>query len=99
MRFDQIAAMADQKNMETLLDFKKFSKTLEFGRKVDEAMRALDVFFETCENPAVSCGGGKDGTAVALLARQNCVCKRRKSPSGPDGTPEKFESVPCRPVG
>lgn len=53
-----------------LKDCLKHSRTLAFRRKCEHAKSALDVFFSKVKNPVVSCGGGKDSTATAILARQ-----------------------------
>lgn len=52
-----------------LADIGKYAHTLDFQRKVNESLRTLDAFFMATENPVISCGGGKDGTAIALLAK------------------------------
>ncbi len=52
-----------------LSDVFKISSTLEFKRKFDDALKVIEHFFTLCNNPAVSCGGGKDGTAVLILAQ------------------------------
>ena len=52
----------------SLLDMEKYARTIDFQRKVDDAMRTLDNFYRITKNPVISCGGGKDGTAVALLS-------------------------------
>lgn len=53
-----------------LRDCGKLAATLGFRRKVDKAIMALNRFFERTKNPAISCGGGKDSTAVAILSRK-----------------------------
>lgn len=37
---------------------------------MDDAVRAIAQFLEICKYPVVSCGGGKDGTAIALLVKR-----------------------------
>lgn len=52
-----------------LNNLKAICGTLEFRRKVAEAQRTLEKMFRLCDFPIVSCGGGKDSTATALLAK------------------------------
>lgn len=54
----------------SLSELIKYSKTLNFRRKLDNAFRAVEDFLSVAKNPIVSCGGGKDGTAAALIARR-----------------------------
>ncbi len=53
----------------SLTDVFKISTTLEFKRKFDESLHIVEKFLTICKNPAVSFGGGKDGTAVLILAQ------------------------------
>lgn len=53
-----------------LKDCLKHSRTLAFNRKCEQAKRELEKFFSKVKNPVVSCGGGKDSTATAILARK-----------------------------
>lgn len=50
----------------------KHSRTLDFKRKRDNALRQIEIFLRKVKNPAISCGGGKDGTAISILARSIC---------------------------
>lgn len=68
MRIDELHANRQAQNRQTLRDLAKYAHTLEFARKMEEAQRVLYQFLERCHTPVVSCGGGKDGTAVLLLA-------------------------------
>lgn len=52
-----------------LTDLKAICGTLEFRRKVADAQRSLEKLFKLTKFPIVSCGGGKDSTATALLAK------------------------------
>lgn len=53
-----------------LQDCVKHARTLVFRRKYDAALRRVEAFLEHVRNPVISCGGGKDSTAVALIARK-----------------------------
>lgn len=53
-----------------LSDCRKLIPTLEFRRKHDEALRLIEYFLTISRRPAVSCGGGKDGTAALILAQE-----------------------------
>lgn len=44
--------------------------TLAFRRKYDAALCHVEDFLAMCKRPVISCGGGKDSTATAILARQ-----------------------------
>lgn len=74
MLIGDILSQSDAKNCETLSDIKKYAYTLEFRRKLDHALDVLDTFLNRAKNPIISCGGGKDGTAVALLAQMLGAC-------------------------
>lgn len=52
-----------------LSDCKKLCLTIGFNQKVKESLKILDYFFTLVKNPAVSFGGGKDGTAVLILSQ------------------------------
>ncbi len=54
----------------SLSDCMKLIPTLEFRRKHDEALKTIEYFLTLSHNPAVSCGGGKDGTAALILAQE-----------------------------
>lgn len=56
--------------MQRLADCMKYAGTLAFRRKVGRALSRLESFFSVAKSPVVSCGGGKDSTAIAILARQ-----------------------------
>ena len=69
MKLEDIKREEEEKNVATLNDCLKLSRTLTFKHKVNNALHTLDDFFEITSNPEVSCGGGKDGTAIAILAK------------------------------
>lgn len=69
MLITDIMHKSDAQNHESLQDIKKYAYTLEFRRKLDHALDILYAFLNGTKNPVISCGGGKDGTAVALLAK------------------------------
>lgn len=69
MRISEINSNSDERNAQKLMDIAKYAHTIEFQRKLDASKRTLEKFFEMTNNPAISCGGGKDGTAIALLAK------------------------------
>lgn len=52
-----------------LTKLKAVCGTLQFQRKVADAQRTAEQFFKLTDNPVVSCGGGKDSTATALIAK------------------------------
>lgn len=54
----------------TLSDCIKLVPTLEFQRKHTNALRTIETFLKLVKKPAVSCGGGKDGTAALILAQE-----------------------------
>lgn len=68
MNIADIERRSRTKDCGSLLDMEKYARTIDFQRKVDDAMRTLDNFYSITKNPVISCGGGKDGTAVALLS-------------------------------
>lgn len=70
MRLDEIKYREIEKNAIKLVEIEKYAHTLAFQRKLNQALQVLDVFFSQAGNPVISCGGGKDGTAVAILATQ-----------------------------
>lgn len=43
-------------------------RSQRFQRKVSESLRILEEWALACRKPTISCGGGKDSTAVLLLA-------------------------------
>lgn len=69
MRIDEINHNQNIKNQQSLLDLSKYAKTIEFERKVSHALMVMETFLKQTSNPVISCGGGKDGTAIALLAK------------------------------
>lgn len=52
-----------------LADVAKIASTAGFRKKVQESCRIIETFLELCKHPAVSFGGGKDGTAALILAQ------------------------------
>lgn len=79
-----------------LTDVFKISSTLEFKRKFDESLKIIEHFLTLCDNPAVSFGGGKDGTAVLILAQQikpdiKVICADPPNPI--DGREEHLNNV------
>lgn len=50
----------------------KHSRTLAFKRKYEKALKRVETFLERAKNPVISCGGGKDSTAVSIIARNVC---------------------------
>lgn len=80
----------------SLSDVFKISTTLEFKRKFDEALHIIEKFLSICQNPAVSFGGGKDGTAVLILAQHiepniKIICADPPNPL--DGRDEHINKV------
>ena len=69
MRIDEINHNQNIKNQQSLLDLSKYAKTIEFERKVSHALTTMETFLKQVKKPVISCGGGKDGTAIALLAK------------------------------
>lgn len=69
MRIANVRAASMDANRETLSDLGKYAHTLTFQRKLDASKQVLDAFIAQTDNPIISCGGGKDGTAIALLAK------------------------------
>lgn len=69
MRIDEIHKASGAQNRQKLRDIAKYAHTLDFRRKLDRSLYTLDSFFSVVEHPVISCGGGKDGTAIALLAK------------------------------
>lgn len=52
-----------------LTDCVKLAHTTDFAHKLEEALKTVEYFLTITKNPAVSFGGGKDGTAVLILAQ------------------------------
>ena len=52
-----------------LMDCVKLSRTLAFRRKYDAARRRVEEFLRLSSRPVISCGGGKDSTAISIIAR------------------------------
>jgi len=69
MQISEIHEMQKANNAARLRDLEKYAHTIEFQRRVDQSLDLLATFLQHCNNPVISCGGGKDGTAVALLSR------------------------------
>lgn len=69
LTLQEVNAKGAATGMAKLADCAKLSRTLLFRRKVDASLRRLDAFFSVTGNPVVSFGGGKDSTALAILAR------------------------------
>lgn len=70
MRYDDFIRRQENKNKEKLCEIEKYAHTLSFQRKLNHSMKVLHDFFNQTNNPVISCGGGKDGTATAILACQ-----------------------------
>lgn len=69
MNLNDLKSKRTEMNRFRLTDIKKYSSTLNFKRKVNQSLNILETFFESCESSLISCGGGKDSTAVALLGK------------------------------
>jgi hypothetical protein len=52
-----------------LSDIAKIARTNEFKLKVENALRVIEALYAQSDNITVSCGGGKDGTAVLILTK------------------------------
>ncbi len=52
----------------SLMALRRHADTLAFRRKVSYSLRVMEAWMAKCQSPSVSCGGGKDSTAVLLLA-------------------------------
>lgn len=65
-----IRGRASEAGLKSLADCVKYARTLAFQRKLGKALDRLESFFSVVKNPVVSCGGGKDSTAIAILARK-----------------------------
>lgn len=84
-----IRGRASEAGLKSLADCVKYARTLTFQRKMAKALDRLESFFSVVKNPVVSCGGGKDSTAIAILARKvkpgvpiMCADPRTPSPTG-----------------
>lgn len=53
---------------QSLVALRKHASTLAFRRKVSRSLRIMEAWRARCTAPSVSCGGGKDSSAVLLLA-------------------------------
>jgi hypothetical protein len=85
MRINEIETAQSARNTATISDLRKLSKTLQFQRKLKHSLDVMDTFLNGVNNPVISCGGGKDGTAVALLgkligAKVGIVCANPPNP-------------------
>ncbi len=69
MFINDVHAKSHQDKQYCLKDLQKYAKTIQFRRKLDHSCKVLDAFLCNTKNPVISCGGGKDGTAIALLAK------------------------------
>lgn len=69
MNISSISKDESLTNQRTLIDCAKYAHTLEFERKLNSSLETIERFMKCTKNPAISCGGGKDGTAVALLTQ------------------------------
>lgn len=72
-------------NQFKLTDCKKIALTNGFKQKVNDALKIIEYFLTLSNNPAVSFGGGKDGTAVLILAQMvkpdiNVICADPPNP-------------------
>lgn len=79
-----------------LSDCLKLAPTLEFRRKHDEALKIIELFLNSVKHPAVSCGGGKDGTAALILAQEimpNITVLCADPPNPLDGRAEHIENL------
>lgn len=52
-----------------LMDCAKLARTLAFRRKYDAARQRVEEFLRLSSRPVISCGGGKDSTAISIIAR------------------------------
>lgn len=68
MNISALHAESCMANKNKLTDIAKYAHTIEFRNKLDRSLATLDAFLNRTNNPVISCGGGKDGTAIALLA-------------------------------
>lgn len=68
MYINDLVKNRDVNNICKLNDIAKYSKTLEFRKKLYRSLDVLDTFLKNKDNPILSCGGGKDGTAICLLS-------------------------------
>lgn len=59
-----------KQGMATIQECSKFAHTLSFKRKCEAAKHRIEAFLSKVKNPILSCGGGKDSTAMAVLCRQ-----------------------------
>lgn len=70
MNISDFRKLEENHNQKKLTDLLKLAKTLQFKKKVDESFRVAESFLDVVKNPVVSCGGGKDGTAIALIFKK-----------------------------
>lgn len=65
LNFNQIAN--DERN---IYDLRAIAGTVQFKNKVTAACHDVERFLKLSNRPIISCGGGKDSTAVALIAKR-----------------------------
>lgn len=97
MRFNEIKS-----SHFNLADVAKLASTQAFRCKVDKALNIIEQFMQITKRPAVSFGGGKDSTAVLILAQMidpsiTVVCADPPNPLS--GRAEHIENVirTCQP--
>ena len=69
MRLDELKGKKERHSEDTLSRLRALAHTKQYKYKVSRAIDDTEVFMNTVKYPAVSCGGGKDGTAAAIIAR------------------------------
>lgn len=78
---------------EPMEDLRAWSSTAEFRSKLARASEVIRAWLQSASRPAISCGGGKDSTAVALLVR----AERRDVPifcaHPPNPMPDRAEHI------
>lgn len=93
LTLNNIRRQASSAGLAKLADCIKYTGTLSFQRKVAKAMSRLDSFFSVTKKPVVSCGGGKDSTAIAVLARRVAPSVTIICADPPNPLPDREEHV------
>ena len=78
-----------------LSHLKAVAGTIQFQQKVFEAQKSIERLMKLSNRPIISCGGGKDSTAIAILAKSvnpdtYVICANPPNPL-PDREPHNSE--------
>lgn len=78
---------------ESLAAYAAITKTRKFQRKLWRSTEAVEAWLEVCERPVVSCGGGKDSTALLQLVHSVNPAVRVFCANPPNPLPDREPHV------